>query len=180
MMMNVFTSPSMPFYKFGDIHFLQKIELESWKKFIVKRFADTGKKISPALAAQIAQSADLHPYYVQQLAQQTWLRSQKVCNENTVIQSIESLLLQLSLLFQNITDSLTETQVNFLRALIDEIEKLSSKETIQNYKLGTSATVLRIKEALVNKEILDIQGDNISFLDPMYKAWLKKFYFRAL
>jgi hypothetical protein len=34
---------SMPFYKFGDLMFLEKIKKEDWIKFIVKRFKDTKK-----------------------------------------------------------------------------------------------------------------------------------------
>jgi hypothetical protein len=177
MMLNVFASPSMPFFKFGDLVFLQKIKLEKWIPFIVKRFSDTGKKITPNHASLIAQLAETHPYYVQQLAQQAWLRSGRSCKEENVYQAFESLLLQLSLLFQNTTDTLTSTQINFLRALIEQAEKLSSKETMENYRLGTSANVLRAKEALINKEIIDIEDKEIDFLDPMYKAWLKKHYF---
>ena len=177
MMMEVFASPSMPFYKFGDILFLKKIDELHWKKFIVQRFADTGKKISVENALLIAQSAELHPYYVQQLAQQTWLHSGKTCNEDTVKQALDNLLNQLSLLFQNITDSLTNTQVYFLRAVLEEVKQFTSKETLHHYQLGTSANVSRIKEALINKEIIDLQGNEITFLDPMYKHWLKKYYF---
>jgi hypothetical protein len=177
MMTNIFSSPSMPFYKFGDILFLQKIEIDSWKKFIVKRFTDTKKKISTDLAGLISKSAELHPYYVQQLAQQTWLRTKKICTETIINDSLDNLLLQLSLLFQNITDSLTNSQVNLLKALIDEADQLSSAKTLLHYQIGTSANVQRIKEALINKEIIDIQGNDISFLDPMYKLWLKKYYF---
>jgi uncharacterized protein len=177
MMMEVFASASMPFYKFGDIIFLQKISEAHWINFIVKRFKDTGKVIKKEEAALIAQMAELHPYYVQQLAQQTWFRTQKKCDIALVHQTFDSLLMQLSLLFQNITESLSKTQINFLHAILDEVEQLSSKETLQKYKLGTSANILKIKEALINKEIIDIEGKNIQFLDPMYKQWLKQYYF---
>ena len=180
MMMKVFASPNMPFYKFGDLMFLQKINEESWKKFIVKRFNDTGKKISPELASLISNAAELHPYYVQQLAQQTWLRTAKTCNEKNVLESLDNLLLQLSLLFQNITDSLTAMQVNYLKAVLEEAVKVSSKESLEHYQIGTSANVLRMKEALINKEILDATGQEIAFLDPMYKQWLKKYYFQII
>jgi AAA+ ATPase superfamily predicted ATPase len=178
MMMNVFTSSAMPFYKFGDLFLLEKIEEDHWVKFISRRFEDTGKRISDTNASLIARSADLHPYYIQQLAQQAWLHSGKVCNEEIILKSLDSILLQLSLLFQNVTDSLSTTQVNFLKALIEESEKLSSKEMLQHYALGTSANVIRIRQALMNKEIVDIMGNKITFLDPMYKRWLRKYYFK--
>ena len=77
MMMEVFTSPEMPFYKFGDILFLEKIAAEDWIPFIQKRFEETGKKIKSDEARLIAILADCHPYYVQQLAQQSWFRTEK-------------------------------------------------------------------------------------------------------
>src|SRR5207249_2210283 len=122
---DVFTSPSMPFYKFGDLIFLQKIAASDWVVFIMQRFADTGKKISSTDAGLIASLADDHPYYVQQLAQQAWLRSAKVCSEEIIVEAHESLLLQLSLLFQTITDALTTGQLNFLKALLEGVEQLS-------------------------------------------------------
>ena len=178
MMTDVFASPSMPFYKFGDILFLQKISEEKWVPFILKRFADTGKKISRGNALQIIHLADCHPYYVQQLAQQTWLRTRDECNDEIVMRSHENLILQLSLLFQVLTDELTSTQVNFLKALLNGEKQLSSKDILQKYRLGTSANVIRLKNALVNKEIIDVMGHQITLLDPMYKYWLEKYYFK--
>jgi hypothetical protein len=90
----------------------------------------------------------------------------------------QSLVAQLSLLFQSKTDELTNSQINFLKALIDGVEKFSSKETLDEYKIGTSANVLRVKNTLESKEIIDIQGSNISLLDPMFKSWLETCYFK--
>ena len=177
MMMDVFTSPSMPFFKFGDIIFLDKISLKDWTLFIRKRFADTGKNIHSNNAGLIADLADCHPYYVQQLAQQSWLRTDSVCSDEIIEKSFHDLVLQLSMLFQNLTDSLNMTQINLLRALIDNREQLSSQDTIQTYQLGTSANVIKIKKALIDKEIIDIRGKEIYFLDPLYKYWLKKYFF---
>lgn len=179
MMMEVFASPSMPFYKFGDLIFLQKIKEEDWLPYLIRRFSQTGKKLSRELAIQIAQLTECHPYYVQQLAQQTWLRTSTTCSAKIIAEAADSLLQQLSLLFQNMTDTLTSTQVNFLQALLDGKTQFSSKEVLQDYQLGTSANVLRIKEALVTKEVIDMVGSQIEFLDPMYKRWLKIHYFRS-
>jgi hypothetical protein len=177
MLMQVFTSPSMPFYKFGDIMFIEKISTKDWEKYITERFRATGKEIAPELSSRIAELLDNHPYYVQQLEQLCWLRCDHKMTAQVIDQSLDSLTLQLSLLFQNLTESLSTTQVNYLRALINEETHFSSKETIQKYQLGTSANVSRIKQALTDKEIIDtMQGTGV-FLDPMFKIWLKKYYF---
>ncbi|MCX6227057.1 MAG: hypothetical protein NTV01_20300 [Bacteroidia bacterium] len=178
MLMDVFTSPSMPFYKFGDIIFLNKISLNDWILFIRKRFAESGKKIGADEAGLVAGLADCHPYYVQQLAQQTWLRTKTVCSREIVEASFHDLVLQLSMLFQNLTDGFNGTQLNLLKALTDNVDQLSSQSTILEYRMGTSANVVKIKKMLMKKEIIDIQGNQITFLDPLYKFWLREYFFK--
>ena len=177
MLMEVFASPSMPFYKFGDLMFLTKISIEYWEIFIISRFAETGKEISRDQAGKIATLVDFHPYYVQQLAQACWLRTDKKVNESIIDQAMETLVLQLSMLFQNITETLSNSQVNFLKALLEGVSQFSSKQNIDKYHLGTSANVVRVKKALINKEIIDDQPGKIIILDPVYAAWLKLYYF---
>jgi len=178
MLMDVFTSPSMPFYKFGDIIFLEKIDNKEWKRFIVKRFKETEKKITPELAGIIALLVQNHPYYVQQLAQKCWYRSNTECSKQIILEAHESLMAQLGMLFQSITDGLKTTQVNFLKAVLKGETKFSSKRVITDYHLGTSANVKRIREALINKEIVELIQGKIEFLDPVYQCWLTGFYFK--
>lgn len=177
MLMEVFASPSMPFYKFGDLMFLEKISSEDWQPFIAGRFKSTGKKIPKKLALRIAELMENHPYYVQQLAQLCWLRTEKETNDAVIDESLDSLIMQLSLLFQSLTESLSTTQVNLLRALLDGVTMFSSKDTIEKYNLGTSANVNRIKSALIGREIIDEHNGKLTILDPVYAIWLNRYYF---
>jgi uncharacterized protein len=79
--LDVFSDASMPFYKFGDILFLENIKQEEWIPFIVNQFAVTGKEIEEENVKLITEFAECHPYYMQQLAQQSWFRTQKKCNK---------------------------------------------------------------------------------------------------
>ena len=178
MLLDVFNSQGMPFYNFGDVIYLEKISEKHWIPFIQERFAGTGKKILEEVANQICFLAENHSFYVQQLAHLCWLRTKTSCTKELVNESYESLLLQLSFLYQTNTDGLSNTQVNFLEAVLRDEEKISSKDIIMTYKLGTSSNVSRIKGALINKEIIEIRGNKIYFIDPMYKNWLKKHYFK--
>ncbi|MCF8357544.1 MAG: ATP-binding protein [Prolixibacteraceae bacterium] len=178
MLIDVFTNSAMPFYKFGDIIFLQKIKKEDWIPFIIKRFADTGKKIHEKQAAMVSELADCHPYYVQQLAQQTWLRTDKECTDEIVLRAFEDLIDQLSLLFQTRTDELSQTQVNLMEAVLNGEKQLSSQNVLLKYRLGTSANAIKARNALINKEIIDVEQKRVFFLDPMYKHWLQKVYFK--
>ena len=178
LMMEFFTRPSMPFYKFGEVFFLEKISEKHWVSFITKRFKDTGKTIADTEAAAIAQMMKNHPYFVQQLSQAVWLKTHKKANTINIDEAIEDLLDQYTILYQKEADQLTNFQLNFLRALADKITSFTKQAVLQEYNLGTSANVKRIKEALQNKEIIDIFGKDVQFNDPMFELWLTKRYFR--
>lgn len=177
MMLDVFTNSSMPFYKFGDLLFLEKIDTPSWITFITEQFSKTGKFITDEQARLIVQLADNHPYYVQQLAQQVWLRTSDTSTENIVRQAHITIIEQLSLLFVTITESLTNNQIKFLKAMIAGETSLSSSDVMSKYRLGSSGNVTRSRKSLIEKDILDNKANKVSFQDPMYYYWLKYQYF---
>jgi energy-coupling factor transporter ATP-binding protein EcfA2 len=177
LLMHIFNSYEMPFYRFGDILFLQKICREDWIKFISERFRATGKHISDTLSGAIADTVQNHPYYVQQCAQQVWLRTQEECTQAILNEALDSLIDQLSLLFTNIIDSLSTRQIAFLVAIITGVTNLSAKEVLQRYDLGTSANIKNLKKALLEKDIIDIlPGNKIEVQDPIFLLWLKRVY----
>ncbi|MBL4594620.1 MAG: hypothetical protein JKX68_12515 [Flavobacteriales bacterium] len=177
MMTELFENKSMPFYKFGDIIFLKKIENKHWVNYICKKFKQTGKEINKELASLLASTVSNHPYFVQQFANVVWRNTAKICTEKIVEESINELVDQYDLLFQKEVDGLTNTQLEFLRALLDNVKQMSTKKTLANYKMGTSANVIRVKNALVSKEVIDLFGGEINFLDPLFEIWLKTVYF---
>ncbi|MDR0941817.1 MAG: ATPase [Bacteroidales bacterium] len=174
MLLNIFTDYSMPFYKFGDILFLEKIKREDWIAFISKRFQATGKKISQDLCGTIADVMKNHPYYTQQLSQQVWLRTEKECTQEIVNTALHDLIAQLSLLFTNIFDSLTPKQINFLYAIVAGETNFSSKDVLKKYDLGTSANIKNLRSATLEKDLIDIvPGNHIVIQDPVFEHWLK-------
>ncbi|MBO6034523.1 MAG: ATP-binding protein [Paludibacteraceae bacterium] len=175
MLLNIFGVHTNPFYKFGDIIFLNKISSDNWVKFITETFDRTGKSISPKTAKKIADMVSMHPYYVQQLAQQAWLRTEDVCSDAIVEDAFEGIIGQLNLLFCNLLDSLTAKQVQFLKAVGNGEKNFTSENVLKQYKLGTSANVKNLKEACIKKDIIDTEpGNTIVFQDPMFECWLKR------
>jgi hypothetical protein len=178
LMMDFFTKSSMPFYRFGEILFLEKIEESHWIPYITGRFKATGKNIAPALAATIAQMMENHPYYVQQLSQAVWQQTTKTATMTNVDAAIEELLDQYTILYQKEVDMLTNFQLNFLKALCNKETAFTSSRVLKDYDLGTSPNITRIKTSLQNHEIIDVLGKSITFNDPLFEMWLKKRYFK--
>jgi hypothetical protein len=91
--------------------------------------------------------------------------------------AFEDIVSQLSLLFQNVTESLSKRQLSFLEAVLNDEKQLTSKAVLEKYGLGTSANVIQLKKRLIELDIIDEVHNEIQFLDPMYKYWLKTYYF---
>lgn len=177
MMMEVFTDSSKPFYKFGNLMFLNKIDTPCLVEFFKSRFADTGKEINDEASHLIAKLVDSHPYYAQQLAQLSWLRTKDVCTVEIVSAAHTALVEQLSLLFVTITETLTKQQLNYLKALIAGEKAISSTEVMHRYQISSTTSISRSKAALIKNDILDNKAGEISFQDPIYAYWLKTEYF---
>ena len=75
-------------------------------------------------------------------------------------------------------NDLTTHQVSLLRAIIDGCTKFSSSEVVRAYALNSSANVKRVKDALVKKEIVTFDSNDIpTILDPLFEYWVRKYYF---
>ena len=177
MMMEVFTNSSKPFYKFGNLMFLNKIDTPYLVEFFNSRFADTSKSINEDAANLIVKLVDNHPYYAQQLAQQSWLRTKDICTVEIVRETHAALVEQLSLLFVTITETLTTQQLNYLKALIAGEKAISSTDVMHRYQISSTTSIARSKAALIKNDILDNKAGVISFQDPIYAYWLKTEYF---
>lgn len=176
MMLNIFGEYGSPFYKFGDLMFLPKISREDWVKYITVRFSETQKRISDAAAGHLADLVENHSYYVQQLAQYSWLRTSEFCAEEDVDAAFQGMLDSLNLQFVNLMDSLTEKQRSFLCAVSDGVRNYSSVETLSAYRLGTSGNIRIIKGALHKRDLIDETHHQIDIQDPVFKKWIQLVY----
>ncbi|MEI6679878.1 MAG: ATP-binding protein [Mariniphaga sp.] len=175
LMSELFDSQSLPFYKFGDVLYLQKISKQDWVPFIRERFESSGKTISEKFAGQICDWVENQSFYVQQLSWLVWLRTEGEVGEEELSNGLEDLLDQSILLYQKETEGLSAYQMNFMKALADGVHTgFSTKATIDKYNLGSSANVNKLKKMLLKKELIDLSGSTVAFLDPVYGLWFRK------
>lgn len=175
LMNELFEKKSLPFYKFGDAIYLQKIGTSDWVDYICGRFEATGKHISEDLAREICRRVDNHSSYVQQLAWLVWIQTDDVATEHGVEAAYEDIIAQNTPLFEKQTENLTTYQMNFLRAIVDGVhEEFTSREILQRYHLGSSANVSTVKRALVKKELIEIEKRRVIIPDPVMEVWLKQ------
>jgi hypothetical protein len=177
MMADIFNSPSKPFYRFGDIMLLQKIETAKWVKFICKGFENTGKSIPESAAVKIPELMKNHSWYVQQLAHYTWNVTTKKAGDNAINNALSELIRANSPLYQKEVESISSTQLNLLKAIARGEIKFMSTSVMQQYQLGTPRNVSKNRDNLLNNDIVHEVNGLFEFLDPAFELWFKKQFF---
>lgn len=173
---DIFNSAEKPFFHFGQMYNLKKINKTDWVKYVIDRFHSTGKEISEEIAGMIADTADCHSWYVQQLASSVWNFS----SENADRQAFDKGLIWCvdvnSETYFKVCDSLTELQLNLLRAVACGESGFSSMDVVRKYGLGSAASVTKNKKVLCDKDIISITTPGIVFQDPIFAIWFRQNY----
>lgn len=175
MMMDIFENQASPFYHFGSLMLLNRIEEKHWIPFIQRIFRSNKKNISVAMASQITQRMENFPYYVQQYGQEVLLHTQRTVTEETLDTALESILNRNTIFYHRDIESLTNIQLNLLKAIMAGETRLTTNEVVRKYDLGNAQNTYRAKDALRNKDIIDDFEPQIIILDPVFKIWFKKY-----
>ncbi|MCF0163668.1 MAG: ATP-binding protein [Bacteroidales bacterium] len=173
MMSDIFDSSEKPFYRFGQIYPLQKINRDDWINYIIERFASTGKSITAECAGIIVDTVDRHSWYVQQLSSAVWNLCDSVADEVAIEKAIRWCIDINAESYQILCESMPSTQINLLRAIVCGERELSSSSVLEKYRLGTSANVIKNKKILVREDVISFNADGATFLDPMFRLWVK-------
>ena len=175
-METMFQNHSYPFYRFGDIIYLQKISEEDWVKFICARFEATGKHIPENIAKEICNLTDRYSSYVQQLAWFVWLKTQNTATEEDLRYAVNKLLDSCEPLFIQQTEDLSSYQMNFLRAIIEGVNTgFTQSSILSKFHLGTAANITRLKKSLTEKDlIMTVSAKRIEMCDPILSLWLRE------
>lgn len=177
MMNELFGRSSYPFYKFGELFYLDKIKRDDWIPFIMERFQEADKDIDESTANAVCELADDYPSYVQQLAWLLWIKYDGKRPKETLDSAFEELMAHCSVLFEQQTQNLTSYQMNFLRALVEGCRRdFTKKEIMERYNLGTPGNISKIKTSLIKKELIDFHNGEYFIPDPILQRWLKRLF----
>ncbi len=172
-LMNMFGKASYPFYKFGDVIFLEKIPVGRWTEYIQRQFALTGKSVSAEICEAICSYVESNSSYVQQLAWLLWARTDSAATETGLELAKLDLLRQNHILFLNYISNLSNYQMRVVQAIAEGHKTdLSTGEVIFDYRLNSTANVTRVKKALEEKEFIEITGKTVELSDPVFGRWV--------
>jgi hypothetical protein len=176
MMSEIFNDSSKPFYRFGDLMFLPKIKEEKWVDFIVESFTKTNKEIQEDQARYIAKLMKNHSWYVQQLSHYVWVRTYKSVTEEIVTNAIEELINSNSPYYLNVIELLSSTQINFLKAVCANESQMTSVKVMQKYSLGTSNNVIKNRDILIKRDLIEFESGKYEWMDPAFELWFRNLF----
>lgn len=178
LMGSIFLNKSMPFYQFGDLIALKKINVDDWIDYICQHFADGHRTISMDQAARIATLVDCYSAYVQQLAWIIFCQTKEgsIITDEQVDSGFNDLLAINDVLFIQAVEPLTEYQMNFLRAIASGVNKdFALEDTRRQYHLGSYSNIPRLKTALINADLIESSPQSgITITDPVFEQWIRR------
>ena len=175
MMTNLFQNKRMPLYQFGELNYLQPIPTADWTPFIQRKFKEKGLSIDAQYVTRICEIVQNQSSYVQQLAWNVMLNTEKEVTDAEFEQGVEDLMIQCTPLFLEQTRALTSFQMNFLRAIIaGQHSNFASQEILEKFQLGTKSNVSRMQKTLIEKDFIDLRQDGLYISDPVLQLWLQR------
>jgi hypothetical protein len=176
MMTDIFNDSSKPFYRFGQVIWLKKIEERYWVEFIVNAFARTGKSITTEQAIRICDVTKCHSWYVQQLSFFIWNSTDTAVTEESFNRALQRLIDTNAPMFQNDVEQLTASQKAMLQAVSHGNYQFAAEATKRMYTMGNANTIARNKRILQDKDYIEQQGQKFSFVDPIFQLWFNQEY----
>ncbi len=158
---------------------LQKVDEREIIDHIIKGLLASGKVIDRNLLLGVCKLFDNNLWYINHFTSICDSLSKGYIMEPILLDALDMLMSIHEPRFIATMDDLTTFQVNLLRAVVEGHTKFSSSEVISRYGLNSSANVRRLKDALCKKEILTFdEKDDPQILDPLFRYWVMKKYFR--
>jgi len=180
LMVELFSSPSRPFYRSTSFMRINKINRDAYRAFIIRLFRDGNRKISEEIVDNMLEWADQITYYVQLLCNRVYSSGEKEITTSLWQSEASNLIKESEMIFYNYRDLLTHQQWKLLKALASEkkVKSPTSNDFITRFQLGGSATVLQSLKALVRKDLVykDYDSDEQAFHsvnDLLFQHWVK-------
>lgn len=174
MMMDIFGNSRNPFYRFGQMLTIKKIDEVYWLPYIIENFKKYGKKISMDFARRICTEVACHSWYVQQFCFLIWIHTNDEVTEEIYCRQLQALIDTNADMFMSDIENCTSTQVAMLKAIAAGEIHLNASYVVAKYNLGSPRTITKNKQTIIQKDIVEKQGNTFSFVDPVFELWFKQ------
>ena len=179
LMADMFTNAKKPFYESSRTIYIDRIDSEKYKEFIIRLFQKAGKNIDENAVNFILDWTKRHTYYTQFVCNRVFAESSKNVTLEDVKRTISSILRFEIPNFIERRNLITEKQWKYLVAVAkeDSIQQPTASAFLMKYGIGSSATAKKILSVLLEKELLleqsDLSGKSYSVYNVFMSRWME-------
>lgn len=160
---------------------LSRVEEQVLYEYVRKNLDVTGKVMEWDDIYKMIRLLDRNVWYVKHYMAMCDSMTRGYVNAAVMDGALSALISSQLPYFQYIASTLTCFQLRFLKALIEKGPRcnFSSAKVMADYGLNSSANVVRVRDALLKKEIVT-QGENGGwyFIDPLLRYWFEHYFFQ--
>lgn len=166
---DMFEDKKRPFYKSALVMALPAIAADEFIPFLIGRYEDHGKALSPTDAAEMIEFTAGYPYYVQKIAMLHF----DLDGEGGVPEAKRQLLESESGDFESISLALTNHQKRLLRSIAKfHPAEIHGQAFLMAGRLGSQGGVQTSLAKLKKLDLVEQRGGVWRVVDPIFEKWL--------
>ena len=173
----MFTDHNRPFYKSAVTILLDKPPVEESIRFVIDRFASSGKTIARDAAERLVAQIDNIPYFIQQLGFETFRLVDDPRRKTVSSDDVDAAYANLSGFnrdqYEQLMLTLSVSQKKLLIALARERTGEFGDAYRRRHGLGVSSTVNSAKTKLMEDGIVELSDGQYVVADPFFAQFLR-------
>jgi hypothetical protein len=177
MMSGIFLNRSMPFYQFGDLLWLQKIPTSDWLHYVISHFEAAGRHVTEQIVERICEAVDNYPSYVQHLSSilLSHLPEGGTVTDGMMASALSELISTNEALYMQQVEPLSAYQMNLLKAIVSNIHSGFNEKRVRSmFDLGSPSNLVRLRDALIDRDLIYSEMRQLYLTDPVFGLWFKK------
>lgn len=177
MMSGIFLNLSMPFYQFGDLLWLQKIPTSDWLHYVISHFEAAGRHVTEQIVERICEAVDNYPSYVQHLSSilLSHLPEGGTVTDDMMASALSELISTNEALYMQQVEPLSAYQMNLLKAIVSDVHSGFNEKRVRSmFDLGSPSNLVRLRDALIDRDLIYSEMRQLYLTDPVFGLWFKK------
>lgn len=178
MMERLFGDANEPFWRSAKRLELDVIPPAAFEPFLIDRFADTGRRLSPEGAGQVLAITGGHPYATQELSYALWEETarNRTAGADAVARALERVLRSENAHFSLVWENASTVQRLVLHALaVEPASALLGREYRRRHDLPGASSVQRAVKALEEGELVRrLESGEYRIMEPFLDEWLRR------
>lgn len=173
---SMFNYYGKPFYQSSDILYIDTIEKEVYANFIQHHFTTAKKEINSEIIDYVLDELECFTFYVQYYFNKLYGTNIKRIDKNLANKVLIDILNERESFYYNYKNIFSTNQFKLLIAIAKEgkVNQPNAAAFIKTYNLGTSSSVNRSLQSMLEKEMIFIKNNYYCIYDIFFKKWLAR------